>query len=498
MQLKIHHIILFCLLLHLYTPALYCQPSVAIDTAKEKLLKITSQFPDSAVIQVHSVIISGNKKTKEYIVFREIPFNAGTKLIGNTIADKIEQARLNLLNTQLFLEVIPRIIHYDQTSLDIEFDLKERWYLFPIPFFKLVDRNPNQWIVEQNASLERVNYGLKLNWDNVTGIRDKLSFNFINGYAREYSVFYEQPYADNKLEKGFLGGVFFKQSRQMTYATDSNKQVFFPVSNKQINEFVKTTFRVEAGFSYRKGAQHRHTFKLNYVNESIPDTIAQLIAANSLKGFIPYFSENKSKQQFGEFNYSYQYYDVNNIVYPWKGFAFNGNLMQRGLGLKDMNLWQFSGKAGKFFLLTKKTSLATVGYAMIKIPFQQPEYNLNALGYGDWFIRGLEYYVIDGVLAGMLKTTLRQEIVQINMPTLFFKNNDKYKKIPFKIIAKVFSDIGASHLPVITNSFLNNKFLYTYGFGIDVLSYYDFAARFEYSFNQLGQKGLFLHVRRDF
>ena len=498
MQLKIHHIILFCLLLHLYTPALYSQPSVAIDTAKEKLLKITSQFSDSSLMLVHSVIINGNKKTKDHIIFREIPFGAGSKLIGSTIADKIEEARLNLLNTQLFLEVIPRIIKYDKTSLDVEFDLKERWYIFPIPFFKLVDRNPNQWIVEQNASLERVNYGLKLNWDNVTGIRDKLSFNFINGYAREYSVFYEQPYADKKLEKGFLGGVLFKQSRQMTYATDSNKQVFFPVSNTQINEFVKTTFRVEAGFSYRKGAQHRHTFKLNYVNESIPDTIAQLISANSLKGFLPYFNGNKAKQQFGEFNYSYQYYNVNNIVYPWSGFAFNGNIMQRGLGFKAMNMWQFSAKAGKFFLLTKKTSLSTVGYAIIKLPFQQPQYNLNALGYGDWFIRGLEYYVIDGVLAGMLKTSLRQELFQINIPTLFFKNNEKYKKIPFKIIAKVFSDIGASHLPVITNSFLNNKFLYTYGFGIDVLSYYDFAGRFEYSFNQLGQKGLFLHVRRDF
>ena len=86
-----------------------------------------------------------------------------------------------------------------------------------------------------------------------------------------------------------MGGVLFKQSRQMTYATDSNKQVFFPVSNTQINEFVKTTFRVEAGFSYRKGAQHRHTFKLNYVNESIPDTIAQLISANSLKRVSPLF-----------------------------------------------------------------------------------------------------------------------------------------------------------------------------------------------------------------
>jgi hypothetical protein len=127
-----------------------------------------------------------------------------------------------------------------------------------------------------------VNYGLKLNWDNVSGRRDKLNFNFVNGYTREYSIFYEQPYADKKLERGFLGAVFFKQSRQMAFATDSNKQAFFPVSNAQINEFVRTTFKMEAGYTIRKGVNHRHTFRLSYSNESIPDTISQLIPSRGI------------------------------------------------------------------------------------------------------------------------------------------------------------------------------------------------------------------------
>ena len=210
-----------------------------------------------------------------------------------------------------------------------------------------------------------------------------------------------------------------------------------------------------------------------------------------------YFNNNKTRQAYGEFVYSYQYFNANNNVYPWKGFLFSGIFTQRGLGAKGMNLWQFSGKAGKFFQLSKKTSVSTVGYYIVKVPFQQPMYNMGALGYGDYFLRGLEYYVIDGVQAGILKGTIRQEILNLNVPTFIIKN-EKYKKIPFKIVAKVYGDIGASHLPAYTNSILNNRFLYTYGAGIDVLSYYDFVARFEYSFNQLGEKGLFLHVRRDF
>ncbi|MBK6381936.1 MAG: hypothetical protein IPF69_00450 [Chitinophagaceae bacterium] len=48
-------------------------------------------------------------------------------------------------------------------------EVKERWYLFPVPVFKPIDRNLNQWLVEQNASLDRVNYGIKLYYNNVSG-----------------------------------------------------------------------------------------------------------------------------------------------------------------------------------------------------------------------------------------------------------------------------------------------------------------------------------------
>ncbi|MFY7839614.1 MAG: POTRA domain-containing protein [Lacibacter sp.] len=476
---------------------LHAQPSVAIDTAKQRLQKIIHQFSDSAELTIRSITINGNTKTKDYIILREVPFRAGSKFLANQLEGVIEQARLNVFNTLLFLEVIPRITNWTEMHIDLLIDVKERWYIFPSPYFKLVDRNPNQWLMEQDGSLERVNYGLKLVWDNVSGRRDKLNFNFINGYTREYSVFYEQPYADKKLEKGFLGGIFYKQSRQMAYATDSNKQVFFPVSNGQISSFVRTTLKLEAGYTIRKGVNHRHTFRLSYVDEVIPDTIAALIQNNAIKGYLPYFTDNKSRQRYGEFVYNYQYYNANNNVYPWKGFLFSGSFTQRGLGSKGMNLWHFQGKGGKFFQLSKKTSTSLVGYYMVKVPFKQPMYNLAALGYGDWVLRGLEYYVIDGVQAGILKGTFRQEIANINVPTFIIKN-EKYKKIPFKIIAKVYGDIGATHLPTGSNSILNNRFLYTYGAGVDVLSYYDFVARFEYSFNQLGQKGLFLHMRRDF
>ena len=91
---------------------------------------------------------------------------------------------------------------------------------------------------------------------------------------------------------------------------------------KTLDSSNKTTVKVEAGFTIRKGINHRHAFRLSFVDELIPDTIAAIIANNAVKGYLPYFTDNKSRQRFGEFVYTYQYFNANNNIYPWKGFLF--------------------------------------------------------------------------------------------------------------------------------------------------------------------------------
>lgn len=481
----------------IFSAKLHAQPSVAWDSARLSLDTKIKSLPKRKEWNVGSIDVEGNKRTKKYIIVRELLFNEGDWIHSEELFDKLSTARLNVLNTQLFLEVIPSIEYINDSSIHVKMIVKERWYIFPIPYFKPIDRNPNQWLVEQRASLERVTYGLKFNWENVTGRRDKLRFNYVNGYSRQFLLYYEQPYADRKLQHGFLAGISYSRNRQLVYATDNNKQVFFPQGNNNITGLITSSFRVEAGYTYRPGINERHTFRVSFGEERIPDTISIIIQNNNNKGFIPYFTNDVSRQAYGEFSYTYQFFNVNNIAYPWKGFAFNSQLIQRGLGIKGMNLWQVKAKAGRYVEIGKKTSFSLIGIGLLKLPFKQPLYNLQAHGYADFYLRGLEYYVIDGVMAGIIKSTVRRELLEIKAPTIFIKN-EKYKKIPFKLVAKAYGDIGGVHLPNFTNSTLNNRLLYTWGFGLDVLSYYDFAACFEYSFNQLGEKGLFLHLRRDF
>ena len=129
----------------------------------------------------------------------------------------------------------------------------------------------------------------------------------------------------------------------------------------------------------------------------------------------------------------------------------------------------------------------------LKAPFYQAYINQRAMGYNDLYLRGLENYVIDGVAAAISKYTFKKKIVSFTIPLPF--KIKAFPSIPFTIFAKTYADAGFSFNKKEFDSRLNNRFLYSGGFGLDILTLYDFSIRFEYSFNQLGENGLFLHTR---
>ncbi|MGI8636840.1 MAG: POTRA domain-containing protein, partial [Segetibacter sp.] len=70
-------------------------------------------------------------------------------------------------------------------------------------------------------------------------------------------------------------------------------------------------------------------------------------------------------------------------------------------------------------------------------------------------------------------------------------------KIPFRVFLKAFGDLGYSYTPNYGISRLNNKLLHTYGFGVDIVTFYDIVLRFEYSYNQLGESATYFHNQNE-
>ncbi len=477
---------------YLYRQILFwlCSCMYLISVAQSDTLQANTQNPltvnvdtgKSSLLLIADIAINGNKKTKPYIIERELPFKQGDYISRADLTKKLILAQQQVFNTSLFTEVNVNIPTETDNLVFISVDVKERWYLFPLPYFKIVDRNFNEWWVTDKASFDRVNYGLKFMQNNVSGRNDKLNLYLIWGYSRQISFRYEQPLANKSLTSGYSVGFDFSRQRELNYATGFSKPLFF----KQ-DQFVKQYIRGEFSYLYRPAIKTRHAFTFAYEEDKVADTVLKLNRQ--------YFPNNTLKISYPEISYSLQYFDVDYIAYPSKGFMGDFKITRKGW-TNDMNVTQFEMHGSYTFPINKTSQLQFQTGGLIRFPFNQPYYNQQLFGYGDIFLRGLEYYVIDGAAGIMGRTTARKEVFSFTLKTA--PTAKKQVTIPFKFYIKAFGDAGYAYNKNPGNSLLNNKLIYTYGAGIDMVTTYDLVIKLDYSFNQLGGHGLFLHLRTDF
>lgn len=456
----------------------------AIDTASVAFPTISITPPeDSTLVVIAEISLQGNKRTLPFIIERELPFKQGDYLTYEDLEQKIILANERIMNTALFTQVHVYIENRLDELVFIKVAVKERWYLFPLPYFKLVDRNLNQWIVEHNASLSRVNYGIKFDQKNFSGRNDNLSIYLITGYSREVWLKYVQPYANRNLNSGYSVAFNFSRQRELNYASSLSKQLFY----KQ-DQFAIQTIRGELGLLYRPAIKTRHIVKFEYTSTKVDDTIKTLNPN--------YFGDSLTALSYPEISYKIEYANADYNPYPSRGIIADASIIRKGIN-KKMNLTQFEYHLNYAIPIKNKSSILLQSAGILKLPFDQPYINQQLFGYGDAYLRGLEYYVIDGVFGALGRATFRHEFL-----SFILKTPPNYKRevsIPFRLFLKAGGDFGYAYSKNPANSLLNNKFIYTQTAGLDILiPSYDVVFKIEYSFNQLGGSGLFFHVKSDF
>ena len=431
---------------------------------------------------VGGIEIFGNTKTKYFIILRELPFKVGDSLTSSQIGPDFIIAKQQLLNTQLFVDVKIDTAQVGNT-MQVRVYVKERWYLFPVPYFKLVDRNFNQWWVDQNRSLDRVNYGIKFTQNNVSGRNDNINIWLITGYNKQFSARYTLPFIDKKLTKGFSIGFAYATQKELNIATANNKQVFF----KHLTD-AKKLWRIDAAYTYRPDTKKRNTLRLSYSNESIADTI--------LKVQKNYYPGQVATQKAVDLSYRYQFMDVSNISYPTDGNYTDLFFMKR-FATPAQSFFQMSARQLYAKKVSTKSFLLFDMSAAYKSPIDSVFSNARLIGYGGMQLRGLEYYVVDGTAGIVARNAFHYNLKNwILHNPLQTKTHDQ---IPIRLYCKLFADAGyAYHKYAASSNSLSNTLLYTYGAGLDVVSVYDFVFRIEYSRNQLGRDGLYLQGEFNF
>lgn len=433
-----------------------------------------------SILVIRKILIEGNKTTRRVIMLRELPFKEGDTIQARDLPEIFKIGQKQLMNLQLFHNASLDIVSVEANTVDLKITVKERWYLFPLPYFKPVDRNLNQWLFEKGASVSRLDYGVKVLWGNVTRNNDKLNFYFVTGYTKQLLISYRRPFIDKGMRWGAKIDLALGKNREINYNTIDDKQAFL-----KNGDYLKNFFRSNLEITYRKELYTKHAFGLGYQTLNVKDTVLKLNPN--------YLFNGETSIGYPTIYYTLSYQNLDYIPYPTKGYTGEVHISKQGFN-KDMNLWQLRAKGmGSWHLW--RNSFYNIGVlGAIKLPFHQPFYNKQLLGYGDMFLRGYEYYVVDGVAGGLINASLVQRLTNFS----FHIPRTKWltpRLIPLKIYGKIFGNMGYVYDPDPSPNRLPRKLLFGGGIGLDIFTMYDFTLNVEFSFNQLGQNGLYLHKK---
>jgi outer membrane protein assembly factor BamA len=459
---------------------------------------IPSDSVPSKVI-IRKIILTGNKITKDRIILREITVKENDTISPTDLSIALQQSRKNLVNTSLFnfvtVDSIPVAGSIDQ--LDLSFDFIERWYIWPVPIFEFADRNFNAWLKKKDWS--RLNYGMFLTWNNFRGRREKVILYARFGYDEKYKLSYQIPFINKKQTWGLGVSGGFSQNHEIAYNSfdtvyntetgkmdllKGNKEFYF----KSEIQYPKKEYFAYAEAYYRKGIHNISLFKIGYTDLELSDSVLV---------FNPDYSYGPStRNQFIAFYYLFKSDYRDYKQYPLNGYYFDLEFDKKGLGiLKDPVVNSLSIKANfrKYYRIKGRFYYASGLTGKISPFWDQPYYYLAGLGYGRDYVRGYEYYVVDGQHFGLWKNNLKFELVPTRVQNFNFIPTEKFSKLYYAIYINLYMDLGyvVDNRKNVYNP-LANEINLGYGIGLDFVTYYDFVFRFEYSFNKEGESGFFI------
>ncbi len=440
-------------------------------------------------IKIDSITVEGNKRTRKALILRELEFAAGDSILYSQLKEVLERNRLRVLNLSIFSDASIVLSNYEETDhTGLHIKVNESWYWFPSPVFELVDRNFNVWWKEFNHSLKRANYGADYTQYNFTGHADVLNVTVATGYNQRFNMRYRTPALNRKQTLGLQFGGSYSRTDEVAVRTVNNKQVFF--SRK--GEYAIKRLSFDATLTWRPGLYHTHGLSLEHRRNTVPDTIVQEINPD-------FFGNGKSRQQHFSLVYSY-HYDTRDIrPYPTKGWQLWVELRQNGLlPTDDLFLTRARVEVAKYTTFNQWFSLETAFRIRCSLPRSQPPYyNNQALGYGGDLVRGYEYFVMDGLDLGVIKTSLRGRVVKrmVYLPNIVTSRCNRCKPFEVKAYLSIQNDFGYANDPWFKYSNpLTNRVLYAYGVGLDVIMFYIRTMQISWMRTITGESGIYVRT----
>ncbi len=443
-----------------------------------------AQQDTTSCVIVSDIVISGNNVTKDAIVFRELTFAIGDTIPAQQWEEELRISYENVQNTTLF-----NFVTFEQqedksrdNAVVLNIDVVERWYMWVFPYVAYSDRNLNAWY--EADDIRRFSYGVEMKYRNFLGLKHNLDFTFISGYNQNYSLSYDIPYLTDKQHLGLKFGGGYKRDKEVSYITENNKIIYFNGDDEFAKQsafaFVEPYFR----FGHRNKLFVNFSYNNTLFHEVLPSLNDDFCSLDGNR--FQYFSLLAT--------FKNDFRDEQN--YPLNGHYFELLMEKVGFGAFKSSPDVFYAKITTDLYRPIKGRWYWASNLTIKMsPDADAPYFLNqGLGYKNDYVRTYELYVIDAMNFALVKNNLKYAILNPVTRYITFVKNERFGKIHFAMYANLFFDCAYSwKMTVNQSSFLDNKFIFGTGVGIDFVTYYDKVLRLEYGVNDMGETGFFVH-----
>jgi outer membrane protein assembly factor BamA len=444
------------------------------------------ELSPSDTLIVREIIIEGNFVTSKQVILRELDFKVGEIVLSEEVQVKKQISINNLTKTSLFNFIEISVEETAGSVITVTVKLTERWFIWPTLYLNHTDRNFSEWW--RTKDLNKLEYGTGLKINNFRGAGETFMLNVRVGNFTKYELDYRGINLDRAKRHSISLLASYSAKNVLPWGIEFNKQVTL---KSDFNLLKSTGLSIK--YKYRKGYHNSHSVEFGYSDTEISDTIYSLN---------PYY-EGLNNKRLNYFNLRYEFVSDtrDSRVYPKTGYIFVAGINKKGLGIlpDEFKAIDFYTQLFGYRKLSKKFYGASGVWYYANITNDYVFSTQTGLGYLQ-FVRGYEYYVANGSNALLFKSLLKYEILPmkiINLNIWPIRKLYQFNKIPIEVYANLFFDSG-----YVTDKFdlykehkndLVNKVMYSFGAGIDFVTYYDKVLRFDYSFNAMGESGLFIH-----
>ncbi len=456
---------------------------------------LSAQIPTRLIVETIGIL--GADKTRHTVILNELTFVKGDTIHSKNLAQILERSRNNVYNLGLFNDVT--IDHYlIKDRLQFIITVKERWYIYGSPYLQVEERNSYDLVnTLLQGDFHRLVYGASLEWRNLTGRNETLTFFGQLGFSQRLSLGFRRP----SLRRNGLDhriGIRYINQHEVIIGTEMATAQWRRVEQEPLQR----SWEWYLSSRKRMGLYKALTAELHFQHYRFSDSLyafsleggppATLTSDTGLEYYptllLKYAEDRRDYQSFPLSGWKYQFMSSLSggpITLATTSFAKLGATWAHHLPVGDR--WNFA--YGTQHLLTLGDSLPFFAKSFLGI-------NRTEFVGVSTNLRGYEPYALASTYMGLVKTEWKyalipRQIVQMEQIPL-----PKFQDLQLGLYLSTFFD--AAYLR--DDSFsgadqrFKNQLLYGYGVGINMIGLYDVLLRVEYSRNHLRQGGIYLHA----